>query len=99
MIHFYHLFCYGNNWEKIVISHFNFIKKNKLVFEKTYVGLIGDETERAKEILFNLQINNLIIVNEKQFGVVVTAAIDSPAFKINECSSFNVVLFGTFTFP
>ena len=39
------------------------------------------------------------IVNEKQFGVVVTAAIDSPAFKINECSSFNVVLFGTFTFP
>jgi hypothetical protein len=39
------------------------------------------------------------MVNEKQFGVVVTAAIDSPAFKINECSSLSVELFATLTFP
>jgi hypothetical protein len=33
------------------------------------------------------------IVSEKQLGVVVTAAIDSPAAKINECSNHKVVLF------
>ena len=68
MIHFYHIFCFGDYWEKIVISHFNLLRINKLIFEKVYIGLVGDQRERAKEILTNLNIANLVIVNEKEFG-------------------------------
>ena len=70
MIHFYHIFCFGDYWENIVISHFNLLRINKLIFEKVYIGLVGNQRERAKEILTNLNIANLVIVNEKEFGLL-----------------------------
>jgi hypothetical protein len=70
MIHFYHVYCNGNLWKDIVLEHFNLLKETKLFFEfkKIFVGIVGNRREEAKQLLFELCQEKLIIVNESNDG-------------------------------